>query len=91
MQTKCAISRRFVFCVINTFGFSKMHSQILQICPAVCCVVCSGTFALRDVLVNPQALQQQVDEQNIALDPDVVDQLLNATVNASQVRGCTGK
>ena len=46
----------------------------------------TGTFRLRDVIVNPQELQQQIVTQNIRLDADVIQALLNASINATTVK-----
>ena len=46
----------------------------------------TGTFRLRDVIVNPQELQQQIVTQNISLDTDVIQALLNASINATTVK-----
>ena len=46
----------------------------------------TGTFRLRDVIVNPQELQQQIVTQNISLDADVIQALLNASINATTVK-----
>ena len=46
----------------------------------------TGTFRLRDVIVNTQELQQQIVTQNISLDADVIQALLNASINATTVK-----
>ena len=45
----------------------------------------AGTFRVRDLLVDPDVLRDQIVAQNISLDADVINALLDADVNATEV------
>ena len=57
-------------------------------CNYVACFSFVGRINLGSVIVDSTELRDQISQQNIALNPQIVNLLLNASLNASEVRTC---